>query len=173
MFSGGNRGHYAAASMLVLLALIASAQSVLAEGATRDLSNFSGPGAMFTVSIAIDAPIGADLAILEDAPPSGWTVSDISDGGSWDEGVGKVKWLFWTAPPALVTDNVTPPADATGEHCFSGTVAFTDSEPSAIGGDTCGVIIPTLSEWGLLAMALLVLIAGTSAIRDRVLKPPS
>lgn len=153
-------------NMVILIGFLVGAamtQSAWADGATRDLSGYSGPGVAFTVSIALDPPAGTIVAGVEESPPTGWLASNISDSGTWDGGTEEVKWgpLFDPSIPATVTYDLTPPGGATGEHCFTGTVIF-DTQNGPIGGDTClGLTIPTLSEWGVVAMALLVLTAGT------------
>jgi len=64
---------------------------------------------------------------VEDQPPAGWTVSNISDGGVWDSVNGKVKWGPWTAPDDLrdraLTYTVTPPQDASGTLAFAGQIS--------------------------------------------------
>ncbi len=140
-----------------------------AQTATRDLSAYSDPGAAFTVSITVSAPAGTIVVGLEDAPPVGWSVSNISNSGTWDTGTAKVKWgpFFDPSIPALVSYDVSPPADTVGTSCFLGRATFDVSE-STIGGDACLEIgIPTLSEWGLMAMAMLLVGAGTLCLRNK------
>ena len=62
---------------------VGAAQPACAHGATRDLTDYSDPGIMFTVSISIDPPPGTGVVGVEDAPPAGWPVSNISNGGIW------------------------------------------------------------------------------------------
>ena len=160
-------GHGAQRGVALLLALCSlasagSAKPVFAEGATRDLSDYSLPGVTFTVSITIDADPTTDLLGVEEAPPTGWTVSAISNGGEWDDQNAEVKWLFFSPSiPSAVTYNLSPPVDASGLQCFSGIANF-DGVEQPIGGDQClSVTIPTLCEWGLVVLALLVLTAGS------------
>jgi len=150
---------------LCSLAWAGSARPVFAEGATRDLSDYSLPGVTFTVSIAIDDDPTTDLVGVEEAPPSGWTVSAISNGGEWDEQNAEVKWLFFSPSiPSAVTYDLTPPGDASGLQCFSGIANF-DGVEQPIAGDQClSVTIPTLCEWGLVVLALLVLTAGSTLL---------
>jgi len=124
---------------------------------------------MFTVSISIDPPPGTGVVGLEDVPPAGWSVSSISNGGIWITELQMIKWLPFYDPsiPAAVTYDVTPPDQAQGIYCFAGKVSF-DGPDRPIGGDECIPIgVPTLSEWGMLAMTLLVLTGGTLVLIRR------
>ena len=148
-------------------------RAVYGAGADRDLSGFAGAGQAFTVSIALDVPPDTQVAGLEDAPPPGWSVSNISDGGTWDSEAEKVKWgpFFEGSIPALVTYDATPPGELAGTLCFSGRVTF-DLEHQTIGGDTCLAFdVPTSSQWGCLVLALAVVCAGTLALPRRASAP--
>jgi len=110
---------------------------VLADGALRELPEFYDPTVPFAVDITIDPPEGVLVLGLEDTPPTGWTVSNISHGGHWDTQHEKVKWgPFFSPIPESVSYDVTPPAEATGEYCFSGIVSF-DGDNESVGGDDC------------------------------------
>ena len=147
--------------LIGIIGWASATSSVWAQGATRDLSEYTAFEVTFTVTIVLD-PGDAQLAGVEEAPPVGWTVSNISDSGTWDMETEKVKWgpFFGSIPPE-VTYDVTPLGEGMGEHCFAGTVTF-DTLNDTIGGDECIMLaVPTLSEWGTAAMVLLVLTAGT------------
>lgn len=96
-------------------------------GATRTLPPCYTPGEPFAVEVDL-VPAEDTLVVgLQDFPPKGWTVSDISHGGVWDATNGAVKWFFpkdLTGPvqPATLTYSVQPPATATGEARFTGEV---------------------------------------------------
>jgi hypothetical protein len=168
-------GRIALAVCLGLFAWAGPVPRTFADGATRDLPDHYGPDTTLTVTIAIDPPDPPDPpgspvpAGFEDSPPVGWTVSNISDGGTWDAQMGKVKWLFLSLPiPEVVTYDVTPPASGRGEQCFTGIAIFPNTEDLPITGDQCiAIVVPTLSEWGLAVMALLVITAGTIVIEKR------
>ena len=156
--------------LILSFVLAGMAQSVFAQGATRDLPDFYGPTLPLSVSIAIDAPPGTTLVFLEDSPPVGWTaIANISDSGEYDALFHKVKWgPFFDDLSRTVTYEVTPPEGAAGEQCFAGDISFNGEPGQPIEGDQCiAVVVPTLSGWGLLVMALLVLTAGTIASRRR------
>lgn len=139
------------------------APPVFAQGATRNLSAYSSPGVAFTVSVTLDPPAGTGVVGLEDSPPTGWImIANVSDGGIYDAQNHKVKWGLFSGGdiPAFVTYDITPP-DVPGSHCFAGTVTF-DLGTWSITGDHCIPIgIPTVSEWGLIVMMLLVVTTGT------------
>ena len=103
-----------------LFALTISPMSARGEDAARDLPDRYTAGAIFGVSISVEPPVGTLAVGLEDTHPGGWTASNISDGGLFDSDNGKVKWGPFFAPsiPSVVTYDMTPPAEATGEHCF-------------------------------------------------------
>lgn len=142
--------------------------TALGQGATRDLSGFSGAGNTFVVSLAIDVPAGVNVVGVEDAPPAGWVASAISDGGSWDSGTEKVKWVFLIEPfPTALTYDVAPPADAQGHLCFAGTISF-DGPSITIDGDDClAVGIPAVSGIGLAVFAAVLLVAGSVMVVRR------
>ena len=166
--TAGRKYRWTTAAILVsLIGGMGGARFAYAEGASRDLSGFSGPDTLFTVSIGIDAPNGTILVGLEEAPPSGWTVSNISDGGTWDTDEEEIKWgpFFDPSIPELVTYDVTPLGGAAGEHCFAGTVVL-DTNSLPIEGEQCVAInVPALSTWGVVAMTLSLLVGGTIIFR--------
>lgn len=126
--------------------------------------------------------MGTIVAAVEETPPTGWVVSNISDSGVWDAGTEEVKWgpLFDPSIPTAVTYDVTAPGDVPDAPCFSGEVTF-DTLIDPIGGDQClGLAIPTVSAWGIVAMALLVFTLATLILTKQggpsarvVQRPPS
>lgn len=130
------------------------------SGASRDLPDSALPGASFTVTITLDTPPVTSVAAAEDAPPSGWIVSNISNSGTFDAQTGKVKWGLFFAPsiPLTLSYDVTSTGQST--TCFSGTVSF-DGAGSGITGDSCMNVIPAASTWGVLALVISLLTAGS------------
>ena len=121
-----------------VLVLTMTPVSVLADGATRDLPDCYTPEVALTVSIAIQPPPATSAVGLEDAPPVGWTVSNISSNGVFDALNGKVKWgPFFEPFPAVVTYDVTPPIAEMGMKCFAGTVSFDGINQQPITGEEC------------------------------------
>ncbi len=158
---------------LSVLAWAVPVRSAWGQGATRDLPDQYAPGVTFTVSITINPPPETAVAGFEDGPPAGWSVSAISDAGTWDAQQTKVKWGPLGEPPltpipARVTYDVTPSGATTSDPCFVGNAFLDTSGDERIDGDQCiAVVVPTISEWGLLVMGLLVLTAGTLVITRR------
>ncbi len=114
-------------------------------------------------------PQGATVLGVEDTPPVGWPVSNISHAGTWDTQNGKVKWGLFFDPsiPATVTYEVKAPLNVTGMLCFAGTVSV-DGVDFSIEGDRCLAIgVPTLTGWGMFIMLLAVLTAATLVITGR------
>ena len=123
--------------LVSVFALAMTPVSLLADGAARDLPDCYDPGNALTVSIAIQVPSGTSAVGLEDSPPTGWTVSNISNSGVFDALNNKVKWgPFFEPFPEAVTYDATPPITETGTKCFAGTVSF-DGNDQSITGDDC------------------------------------
>lgn len=152
--------------------LACSAGELRAQGATRDLSTYGGPGSTFTVTITLDLSSSPGVVGMEDAPPAGWLTSSISDGGSFDVIAGKVKWGPYLDPsiPAQLTYDITVPNPLTGGVCFAGAGSF-DGQDEPITGDACVIdVVPATSTWGLVVMCLMVAVAGSVLLRLRLAK---
>lgn len=109
--------------------------------ATRVLASSNAayqPGIPLTLTILLAPPAGVTAIALEDTPPAGWVVSDISNGGFFDATNGKVKWGPFIVPniPDAVSYEVTPPNDTVGPHCFAGVLSL-DGKSEPICGDEC------------------------------------
>ncbi len=152
-----------------ILAVCLAASTAAGQSAVRDLPPVYGGGVTsFSVSIAINPPPGVAVVGLEDKPPAGWPVSNISNGGALDTQSGKVKWgPFFGTIPASVSYELEVPGSASGPACFVGAVSF-DGLDQPIGGDACVYgPIPAASEWGLLVLGLSILIGGTILLQGR------
>ena len=145
------------------------APMALADGAVRDLPVSVLPSETFTVTITIDVPGGTFILLLEDQPPAGWTVTNISDGGSFYTQTMSVKWgpFFDPSIPASITYDVTAPPSIRGRQCFAGTIWFDKVEEPIQGSDCLSLIVPAITEWGLLTLALLLIAAGQVVILRR------
>ena len=83
------------------------------------------PGVPFTVTDTITPSASVTVYAVEDQPPPGWIVSNISGGGVFDAVNQKVKWgLFFDQTPRTFTYQVTPPASAGGTALFDGQASF-------------------------------------------------
>ncbi len=87
-----------------------------------------------TVTIAVSPDPSVQAFAVDDTPPAGWVVSDVSPGGSWDANNGQVKWgPFFDNQSRELTYVATPPAGETGVRFFDGRASF-DGRSDAITG---------------------------------------
>jgi unsaturated chondroitin disaccharide hydrolase len=93
------------------------------------------PGWPTTIRTEVKPAPSIAVYALEDAPPEGWQVSVINEGGVWDNITKKVKWgPFFDSNPRTLTYELNPPLDANGCYQFSGNVSF-DGLSQSIYGD--------------------------------------
>ncbi|MGD0651289.1 MAG: S8 family serine peptidase, partial [Verrucomicrobiia bacterium] len=82
---------------------------------------------------------------LTDTPPSGWSVTNIDNGGSWDSVNQQVTWgPFADHTTRSLHYDVLPPAGSTGVQCFAGTVSF-DAGSCAVTGNNCISPVPPVT----------------------------
>jgi hypothetical protein len=157
---------------LFALAVGLSAQIAAGQSAVRELPPVYGGGVSnIAVSIKINRPPGVAAVGLEDLPPAGWPVSNISNPGSLDPQNGKVKWFFFGPSPSSVSYELAVPGSASGPACFEGDVSF-DGLDRPITGDACVIgPVPSVSEWGALVLGLSLLIGGTLVLHRRESNP--
>ena len=105
------------------------------QAPTRALPDCYEPGTGFQVVVSAtltDAPgWGA-----EETVPTGWTVSNVSDGGTFSAAQSRIRWLslqVFTGQLAL-TYTVTPPAGASGTATFAGAISV-DGVDTTTAGD--------------------------------------
>jgi hypothetical protein len=114
-------------------ALLLLVPAALADG-TRSLGACYTPGTPLSVSISASPPLTIQVYAVEDAPPAGWTVGGITEGGAWDAVNGKVKWgPFFDHTARVLAYQATPPGGERGSKNFIGTLSA-DGVNSAIGG---------------------------------------
>ena len=155
--------------VLIALAVGLAAPMAAGQSAVRDLPpTYGGSVSSFTVLITINPPQGVAAVGLEDLPPAGWPVSNISNGGARDAQSGKVKWgPYFGSIPSSVSYVLAVPGSASGPSCFDGNVSF-DGLDRTITGDACVVgPIPAVSEWGALVLCISLLIGGTLVLQRR------
>lgn len=117
-----------------------------------------------TIHFALNVPVGTVVIGIEDSPPVGWLVSNISDGGIYDVVNAKVKWGPFFAPlPVMVMYDVTPAINKTGLRCFDGTISIDGiNQPicgdecilDAVQGDMNGDGLVNLTDWKLFKSCL-------------------
>jgi len=112
------------------------------RAATRILSNDAShatycPGMPLRVVIALAPPAGTTSFAMEDAPPPGWRVLQISHDGTYDEVHHKVKWgPFFEPFPDRVSYLVEPVAIGDLVVCFAGEISL-DGQNEPIFGQQC------------------------------------
>ena len=95
------------------------------DQATRIVAASYAPGIPLTVTNSVTPAAYVAVYAVEDQPPAGWAVANISDGGVFDPVNQKVKWgLFFDVLPRTVSYQVIPPAGAVGPASFSGLASF-------------------------------------------------
>ncbi len=93
------------------------------------------PGQGVLVTIIVTPYPTVSVFAVEDAPPSGWTISGINESGFWDSVNGKVKWgPFFDSFSRTLQYTATPPPGETGTKTFAGVGSF-DGTSIAIWGD--------------------------------------
>lgn len=89
----------------------------------RNLSCYVS-GNKLTISLVVKPAATTGNYALEDSPPSGWSVSNISDYGTYDSLKNKVKFgPFFDNTNRTLAYDVTPPASETADKTFSGTAS--------------------------------------------------
>ena len=115
-------------------AMIAINAPLSPSTAVCDMPQGYTPGQAFTVTINITPLSGVSGYLVEDAIPAGWTISNISDAGSFDAVNNKVKFGPFSDDTARnLTYQITPPATASGTYNFAGVASF-DGDDVAITG---------------------------------------
>jgi len=123
--------------LVLVISLSVFSYSALA-GTGSAASSFAAscytPGAGLGVSIAVTPDASTQNYAVEDAPPSGWTVSNISIGGSFDDVNKKVKWgPFFDNSARTLSYTATPPVGSSGDGSFDGVASFDGSNAPITG----------------------------------------
>jgi hypothetical protein len=92
------------------------------------------PGVGMVITLNATPAAGTGVFAVEDAPPAGWVVSNITGGGAFDAVAGKVKWgPFFDNTQRNLAYTATPPGGATGSVTFVGTGSFDGSDTPVVG----------------------------------------
>lgn len=97
--------------------------AITATYATRSMPSIYLPGVLLPVSIIVSPPTNVTTYGIEEFPPAGWTVSGLSEGGSYDVVTRKVKFVFLDNQARTLTYQVLPPTGGLGVAEFAGSVA--------------------------------------------------
>ncbi len=100
----------------------------------RNLSCYLA-GNKLTISLVVKPLAATGNYGVEDMPPAGWSVANISNGGIYDSLKNKVKFgPFFDNAERTLTYDVTPPVSETSDKSFNGT-ASSDGANTPIGGN--------------------------------------
>ncbi len=106
----------------------------------RHLPKAYQPGKNFGVSLAATLPSDAQGYAVEEYPPKGWTVSNISDGGSWDASKGAIKFgPFLDGQHRVLRYDVLPSKGFTIKAAFSGWISVDGKSDRTQGDQTVSV----------------------------------
>lgn len=104
--------------------------------ARRDLPSAYVPGSSVEVLVLVEPPRGAGAWVVEETPPTGWVVSQITEDGALDPVSGKIKFGPYTDSRSRTLGyRVAAPADAKGAYVFAGSISV-DGKTSPVGGET-------------------------------------
>jgi len=106
--------------------------------ASRTIPPSFSSGAPFVVTISAQPDNSTQVYAVEDTPPAGWTVSNISHAGIFDATTGKVKWgLFFDHTPRILSYTLTSPPGLSCDHCFGVGVISCNGVNTVVSGDEC------------------------------------
>lgn len=113
------------------------------KGCWRFLPPKLAVGATATVTIIINPGTSDACHAVEEIPPAGWAVANVSHAGVYDAATGRVRWgLFTDQSSRTLTYDVTP----TGALApFAGVASF-DGTNSPIAGAIEPMIVPAIAE---------------------------
>lgn len=95
------------------------------SGADRSVSGDFRAGVAARVQITTTPASGTSSYAIEEKPPRGWTLSNISHDGTFDAGTGAIRWgVFIDGMPRTLTYSVTPPAGVASVGTFAGQFSF-------------------------------------------------
>ncbi|MBM3880301.1 MAG: PQQ-like beta-propeller repeat protein [Verrucomicrobia bacterium] len=95
---------------------------------------FFEPGIAFTVSLAVTPATGVVVYAVEESPPAGWAVSEITAGGRHDTWRHKLKWgPYFDAMPRRLAYRLLPPAEPPEVGRFGGGAAFDGAGSATVG----------------------------------------
>jgi hypothetical protein len=92
------------------------------------------PGLSITVNTHVVPPAGTLSYVVEVDVPTGWTASNISDDGSYDQTSQKVRWgLFFDGSPRQLSFDLLAPADSTSTINLTGVASFDGNDVQLTG----------------------------------------
>lgn len=140
-----------------------------APTACRSLPPVYIPGEVIQVAIAV-SPNAASLAYaVEETLPSGWSASELSDGGELDTVSGTLRWgPFLDNRSRTLRYAAAPPADAAGDASFGGAVSLNGRSVGTAGPSTVRASCRLSVEREAATGTSVVRVHGQSGIRFTV-----
>jgi hypothetical protein len=98
------------------------------------------PGQPMQVTVQVNPDASVQAWATEDSPPSGWTVTSISNSGVFDSVNGKVKWgPLFDGVARTLSYSATPPAGTSGTEPFTGKSSFDGVNVTTTGSTSLGL----------------------------------
>jgi uncharacterized delta-60 repeat protein len=114
---------------------------------TRQLSGQHGTAGS-TIRLVAQPPAAIAVYALQDQPPAGWAVTNISHGGIFDALTGKVKFgPFFDSDPRTLTYDALPPLGYVGIGLFTGTASADGINSPIIGDDRMLIALPHPADY--------------------------
>ena len=102
---------------------------------SRLLPSSYSPSAQMVVTVLATNTAGIGVYLVEDSPPAGWIVGEVSDAGFYDAAGRRVRFgPFFDGQPRALSYKVTPPPGESGNRFFSGS-SSADGVNLLVGGD--------------------------------------
>jgi hypothetical protein len=77
------------------------------------------------VVVSVTPPAGAAAYAVEEKPPRGWAVSNLSHEGSYDPDTGVIRWgVFYDGSTRALSYTLTPPPSVIAVGGFDGELSF-------------------------------------------------
>jgi hypothetical protein len=119
------------------------------------------------VTIRTTLPTGTGYHVVEESPPAGWQVGQISLGGAYDSQSRKVRFgPFFDGLARTNTYELTPPAGQSGRKFFEGSILVDDVEGLIVGDqslDTVPLLHPADVAWADQRLSLIEMTAYGAA----------
>jgi hypothetical protein len=137
-----------------LLALLALGYwSADASSVNRSLPGNYEPGVVFYVTNSVSPDASVITYAVQDTVPAGWTVTNISDDGTFSAATSTVEWgPYFDSLPRALNYEVIPPANAADAATFSGMGVFNLAQEVAITGPA--IIVPIASSLSTIVCAM-------------------
>jgi len=110
-----------------------SGTAYAASKAVREMPWVYDAGKSLTIYISVTPSANVLTYSIEENPPGGWVVSNVSDGGAYDSINRKVKFFFYDNQNRRLSYQVTPPFGTSGTYTFSGVALFNGTEVQITG----------------------------------------